>query len=237
MDILFNSGDIEGVVPSFYSMIIYLILSIILILISVVLFIPALRARLQPYEQGLNFILTLTATLIGVFIGISLSNYEEQKTENENVVKVLDFAASLIQNTLDYTQGIEGVILEAADSTAATLVEKNPIPFPDQYQTVLENDFILRNISKASMGRIFNAVVDAQKIHVVVNTADDAQRIRQYIEIYKLLLWQLKELTLLEVEHQKGNLELGQLNVQIDQVLDKYAKALEDKSSIDVLTD
>ena len=57
----------------------YIILTILLCFLGVFTFIPKFKSVIERYSVGINFFLTLVATLVGVLLAISITNYEAKQ--------------------------------------------------------------------------------------------------------------------------------------------------------------
>ena len=63
-----------------------------------------------PKTELRSFILTLVATLVGVFIAISLTNSGIQKKEKEDTIKLLNTSKLILVNTKSYSQELNKAV-------------------------------------------------------------------------------------------------------------------------------
>ena len=75
---------------------IYIVLTSIFVLVGLFTFVPRLQSTLQNYNVGVNYFLTLIATLVGVLLAIAITNYEESQKEKRDVIKLLNASIARI---------------------------------------------------------------------------------------------------------------------------------------------
>ena len=85
-------------------------------------------------NQWTSFLLTLIATLIGVFIAIWLSNYQDKKKERRDAIKLLHTAKLILEDTHNYTEALRVTISEIEKDSINVQIEgikaENSIPYP-----------------------------------------------------------------------------------------------------------
>ena len=84
----------------------YALITIGLIVVSAFVFLPRFRTVTERYSLGVNFFLTLIATLVGVLIAILISNYEQAKKETADVVKLLHASIASIETCHQYSEAL-----------------------------------------------------------------------------------------------------------------------------------
>ncbi|WP_051957455.1 hypothetical protein [Altibacter lentus] len=160
-----------------------------------------------PSDELRSFVLTLIATLIGVFIAISLTNSGLRKKEKEDTLKLLNTSKLIVINTRTYSVELSNRIraLEQdtinSDSTRISNVKKNnPIPFPHLLETVITNEILSKNISEYSHNEIYTELINLKKLADYKTAA-----------LYEQSLSDLIYLLDLEIQFQKGELEIEEI--------------------------
>tara|TARA_R100001480_G_C4718610_1_gene179638 strand:- start:479 stop:1069 length:591 start_codon:yes stop_codon:yes gene_type:complete len=181
-----------------------------------------------PIVELRSFILTLIATLIGVFIAISLTNSGIRKKEKEDTIKLLKTSKLILINTRTYSLELSNRIrnLEKdtidADSIRISKIKKhNPIPFPNLLETVITTEILSKNISEYSHNEIYTELINLKKL------AD-----YKTSEIYEQSLSELIFLLDLEIQFQKGKFEMSEMQ---DKMKLKRNEFLKDSAKNNVL--
>ena len=68
---------------------VYTIITVFLFILGIITFIPRFKRVINSNQLGINFFLTLIATLIGVLLAISITNYENKQKETTDVIKLI----------------------------------------------------------------------------------------------------------------------------------------------------
>ena|GEM_PF-2078391 len=178
---------------------------IILIILGVVslIFLLILRRKESKLEMT-RFISTLLATLIGVLLAVTLSNNANIKKEKEDSIKLLNSASRIVDMTYVYTVGLESYIadykndsISNTDSIILVIKEKNPLPYPDLIGTIISNELISKNMSDFSYIQINSVIINLKR-----------NREYESINTYKRSLKELELLLELEIDYQKGEIDL-----------------------------
>jgi len=151
-----------------------------------------------------RFISTLLATLIGVLLAVTLSNNANIKKEKEDSIKLLNSASRIVDMTYVYTVGLESYIadykndsISNTDSIILVIKEKNPLPYPDLIGTIISNELISKNMSDFSYIQINSVIINLKR-----------NREYESINTYKRSLKELELLLELEIDYQKGEIDL-----------------------------
>ncbi|WP_132703696.1 hypothetical protein [Winogradskyella wandonensis] len=182
-----------------------------------------------PKTELRSFILTLIATLVGVFIAISLTNSEMRKKEKEDTIKLLNTSRLILINTKSYSQGLKRTVKNLEkDSTSSiemiTQMKKdNPIPFPYLLETVITNEIVSKNISTYSHSQIYTGLLNLKKL------AD-----YQTAETYEQALSELIVLMDLEIQFQKGKLDVDEIENRLKTEREELKKKYKNKNVLEI---
>ncbi|WP_196886031.1 hypothetical protein [Aureivirga sp. CE67] len=185
---------------------------LILLFILSFLFLFVIQKKGKKSEV-ISFISTIIATLIGVWLAITLTNSENDKKEKEDTIKLLQSSINIIDETKDYTEGLNNYFLEIQKDTTLSKKEielkksKNPIPYPYFFETIVSNELFTKNVSEKTHKTVYNLLINMKKI-------SSYNRIEQY----KSLLIDLEEIIKLEVLYQKEEIDFEELEQKIDKI-------------------
>jgi hypothetical protein len=196
---------------------IYLILSLVLVLIAVLTLVPAFRKKIGRFPEAMNFTLTVIATLIGVLIAISISVYEENKKEQESVIKFLNAGIDVIRSNLAYTRGLAEIYNKAPDSLRQELIENNPIPYPDFLEELFRKDLVWQNISQRNLSELNIMMINLKK-------SDDYRN----LAIFTIQLELVIQLLEIEIQFQQNQLDETDLNQKIENLEKEFSRTLEE---------
>ena len=99
----------------------YTLITFALVFFTCLLFLPKFKRFIEQQSVAFNFLLTMVATLVGVLLAIAISNYEADKKEQEDVVRLIDASITSIESCAGYTQAL----LEHAEQRDRALVPCN----------------------------------------------------------------------------------------------------------------
>ncbi|WP_196895228.1 hypothetical protein [Aureivirga marina] len=189
---------------------------LILLFILSFLFLFVIQKKGKKSEV-ISFISTIIATLIGVWLAITLTNSESLKKEKEDTVKLLQSSIYIIKETSDYTSSLNEKLNQQRNTIKndsikvqerlKELRDKNPIPYPDLFEVNLSNDLITKNVSEESLSNIYNILFNLKK------TSD-----YKHVKIHQELLLNLETILLLEIQYQKEEIDLEELEQKIDKI-------------------
>ena len=184
----------------------YLILTLVLTILGAFTFLPTFKEAIARNSVGFNFFLTLIATLVGVLLAISITDYENQLKEKQDLIKLLNSAITAVDTCHDYSEEIIDYYARLAvdDASKPDFYENNPPPYPDYLDTFLMQDLVSKNLSGLSLKKLNENVINLKRSRVVSP------------QLYLYFLDQCIKLLELEVAYQAGTKSEKQLQVQHD---------------------
>ncbi len=163
-------------------------------------------------SEWVSFVLTLIATLIGVLIAISLTNYGIRNKEKNDTIKLLNTAKLILINTNQYAKGLNDAILELEEDTLRNNNQSmeehkssNPIPYPDLLETIISNELISKNISEFSHNYIYTGLNNLRKLTKY-----------ETVEYYQKSLEEMILLLDLEIENQQAKINPQEFKSKFD---------------------
>lgn len=189
----------------------YLTLTVVFIFIGLLTFIPRLNKAVQRYAVGVNFFLTLIATLVGVLLAISITNYDQAQKEKDDVVKLLNSAMTSVDSCLDYSEALVDYYkkLPTDDKTRHDFFIKNPLPYPQYLDTFLMQNIVSKNISGEALSDLNEYLINLKRSR----TGDTGF----YVKALKQTLALLDS----EIEFQQGNINERQLDIVLDGIKER----------------
>lgn len=184
----------------------YLILTLVLTLLGAFTFLPNFKGAIERNSTGINFFLTLIATLIGVLLAISITDYENKQKEQQDVIKLLNSAITSVDTCYDYSEELIEYFaqLPPDDGSKLNFYEKNPPPYPDYLDTFLMQTLVSKNLSGSTLNKLNENLINLKR-----SRSHNAQ-------LYLYLLAQTLKLLELEVAFQTGTINQEQLTTQSD---------------------
>lgn len=200
-------------------MILYTLLTILMVVLGMLTFVPRYQAVINRFSTGINFFLTLIATLFGVLLAMAFANIEEEQKEKEHVIKLMQATIAAIESSHDYSEDLYEFYLELPkkDETRAHFFDKNPLPFPDYLNTFMRQSLVNRTLSEDTLIDLNEYKFNLQK------TSNGNQP-----QIYLLLLTYTIEALQLEIAYQKGEKSLSELEQAIDNKDKRFNLALDE---------
>lgn len=182
--------------------------SLILIVLGAISLIFLIVIRVKGTKsETLSFLSTMIATLFGVLLAVTLSNAESLKKEKSDTIKLLKSARNIVSGTYTYTEVLGDLATKLKnDSTSSQAAIKsfetnNPLPYPEFIEPIISSELISKNITESSHAKIYTNLINLKKISLY-----------QSIDLYKEKLNYLFDLITFEIEYQKGNLSMTELN-------------------------
>ncbi len=186
-----------------------------------------------PKTDLRSFVLTLIATLAGVLIAITLTNSGIRKKEKEDTIKLLNTSRFILSNTKEYSLVLSNTIEELGKDTTANSIEEislikktNPIPFPYLLETVITNEIVSKNISEYSHSNIYTGLINLRKLSDY-NT----------VETYEQSLNELIAIVDLEIQFQKGLLDIDEIENRMKTKRENMRKQSSRKNILKISTD
>ncbi len=183
--------------------------------------------------EWVPFISTLIATLVGVLIAISLTNSGIRNKERDDTIKLLHTAKLILTNTNQYAQSLSNAVIELEKDTITKdnqsiedLKSSNPIPYPDLLEPIISNELISKNISEFSHNYIFSGLNNLRKL-TKYETAD----------YYQKSLEEMILLLDLEIENQKGEIDLQEFESKFEIGKKKIEKKYSNNNILEIKTE
>ncbi len=201
----------------------YLEFSISLIVITIFFtFWSKLEKFRKKYSEFFNFGLTLVATFVGVFFAIYLTNNSEEKKERNNVIKLLDATVLDLNNNINKTNTIYAIAKFGADSIFSSKkhIENNPIQLPRLFQSIVNNEVVLRHLSKQGIQYFHICADNIVSIQTSINesVAIEDSTLLSIVQIYVKQMEFAKKIIALEEGIMEGDIS--------DNYIDKHYKQL-----------
>lgn len=147
----------------------YIFLTIALLAISALLFTSKFKAFTQSYAVACNFILTLIATLIGVLLAIVISNYDADRKEIKDLIKVLYAAEAVIEESLEYSVSLNEAYKKNIElyGEQQTFFTRNPLVYPQYLDNMLTQNLVSKNITVEGLSEISEHLIILQRAQKV----------------------------------------------------------------------
>ncbi len=183
----------------------YLIFTIVLCFLGVFTFIPKFNSVIERHSVGINFFLTLIATLVGVLLAISITNYEEKQKEKQDVIKLLKSSISSVETCYEYSEELIEYFnkLPKEDELRVEFYVKNPPPYPDYLDTFLMQNIVSKNLSETTLSELNEYLINLKRSRTF------------NAPLYLKVLKQTLKLLEFEVAYQKGHINKAQLAIEL----------------------
>ncbi|CAH9053663.1 hypothetical protein PSECIP111854_01214 [Pseudoalteromonas sp. CIP111854] len=193
----------------------YFVLTLVLVAVGGFVFLPRFAKTAERNALGVNFILTLIATLVGVLVAINISEYSAGQAEKKDMIKLLNAAVETVDVSFDYSQALHEHFESLDEQTDITkLYHNNMPPLPSYLDDILVLPIVSKNISTSSLSNVVNLSILARHL---VNTAEE---LPYYVNVLKTL----KKVLELEVSYQLGQLNEQQLELQSTDLMLNFSK-------------
>ena len=194
----------------------YIVLTVVLSFLGVFTFVPKFKSVIERHSVGINFFLTLIATLVGVLLAIYINNYETAQKEKQEVIKLLTSTKASVETCYDYSEELIEYFdtLPKDDPTKADFYAKNPPPYPDYLDIFLTQNIVSKNLSEASLSELNEYIINLKRSRTF------------NASLYLTLLEQTLGLLDLEVSYQKGTLTEVQLDEKLTQLSSSVTTAM-----------
>ena len=188
----------------------YLLLVLFLSLVGILAFLPQFQPWIKKYNTGTNFFLTLSATLVGVLLAIAISDYEAANKEQQDLIKLLKAAESVVDSSYDYSEELVKAYQASASPRSAENQDafwlKNPPPYPDYLDNLLNQNIASKNLSLEALEELNEYLFNLKKVR------------QSDMVIYLHFLQQIQQVLKLEQSYQAGQLALAELEMKIAQL-------------------
>ncbi|KZN45464.1 hypothetical protein [Pseudoalteromonas luteoviolacea] len=188
---------------------IYLVTTVVLIFCSSILFIPKLKHFTHRNELASNFVLTLVATLIGVLLAITISNYDANEKEREDLIKLLYAAEAVVKESQDYSiLLLEHYQERLSDSVSkeakAAFFEKNPLVYPEYLDALMSQHIFIKNLSQESLTELSERLIVMKRAKSIMPEL--------FVKSTSYVLYILEQ----ERRYQQGEITLLELETLLD---------------------
>jgi uncharacterized protein YlaN (UPF0358 family) len=186
----------------------YIILTILLCFLGVFTFIPKFKSAIERYSVGINFFLTLIATLVGVLLAISITNYEAEQKEKQDVIKLLKSSISSVETCYEYSKELIEYFnkLPKKSELKAEFYLKNPPPYPEYLDIFLMQNIVSKNLSEAALSDLNEYLINLKRSRI------------PNAPLYLKVLESTLKLLELEVAYQKGLINEAQLDLKLSAI-------------------
>jgi uncharacterized protein YlaN (UPF0358 family) len=186
----------------------YIILTILLCFLGVFTFIPKFKSAIERYSVGINFFLTLIATLVGVLLAISITNYEAEQKEKQDVIKLLKSSISSVETCYEYSKELIEYFnkLPKKGELKAEFYLKNPPPYPEYLDIFLMQNIVSKNLSEAALSDLNEYLINLKRSRI------------PNAPLYLKVLESTLKLLELEVAYQKGLINEAQLDLKLSAI-------------------
>lgn len=188
----------------------YTLITLALVVLGLLVFLPKFKHLTDRYGLAVNFFLTLIATLVGVLLAISIANYEEERKEKQDLVKLLLASVSSVDECLEYTQEL----IKYHDNSkltgeaSAAFYSKNLPPFPEYLDVFLAQNLVSKNLSGDTLSDLNELLINLKRSR----TSDSS--------LYVRFLAQTLELLNAEIAFQKQEIDQPQLEQRLEKIKD-----------------
>jgi hypothetical protein len=183
----------------------YITLTVVLSLLGAFTFVPQFKSIIERHSIGVNFFLTLIATLVGVLLAISITNYEAEQKEKQDVIKLLKSTITSVEACYEYSEELIEYFdeLPKNDESKPEFYVKNPPPYPEYLDTFLMQNIVSKNLSGATLNDLNEYLINLKRSRTI------------NAPLYLTVLGQTLKLLELEVDYQKGIIDEKQLDTQL----------------------
>lgn len=183
----------------------YIVLTVVLSLLGVFTFVPQFKSVIERHSIGVNFFLTLIATLVGVLLAISITNYETEQKEKLDVIKLLRSTITSVDACYEYSEELIEYFnkLPKNDEAKVAFFSKNPPPYPDYLDTFLMQNIVSKNLSGAALNDLNEYLINLKRSRTF------------NAPLYLKVLGQTISLLELEIAYQEGTINEEQLDRQL----------------------
>jgi hypothetical protein len=183
----------------------YIILTVVLSFIGAFTFVPQFKSFFENHIIGVNFFLTLTATLVGVLLAISITNYESEQKEKQDVIKLLQSAIASVAVCSEYSVELIEYYdeLPKEHESKSDFYLKNPPPYPDYLDTFLMQNIVSKNLSGETLNDLTEYLINLKRSRNL------------NAPLYLRVLGLTQKLLELEIAYQNGGINKMQLDIKL----------------------
>ena len=205
------------------------IISVAIILFATILcFSPKFDAFRKKFSKGIDFYLTLFATIIGVFLAIYFSNVIEERKNKTYVINMLKISKKSIDNTVEQNNSTIYVQYKNFELDSINVMI-NPLYLPEQIENKILNDnLIAQHISTSTYEELVSDLQFAKKMKYFFEsrTYKESTRIAEHFnEQLKLMAGKIA----LEIDFQENRLNINDKKkrfVALKKLMDKNVEKI-----------
>ncbi len=206
-----------------------IIISVAIILFATILcFSPKFDAFRKKFSKGIDFYLTLFATIIGVFLAIYFSNVIEERKNKTYVINMLKISKKSIDNTVEQNNSTIYVQYKNFELDSINVMI-NPLYLPEQIENKILNDnLIAQHISTSTYEELVSDLQFAKKMKYFFEsrTYKESTRIAEHFnEQLKLMAGKIA----LEIDFQENRLNINDKKkrfVALKKLMDKNVEKI-----------
>ena len=195
----------------------YALLTVLLILLGMLTFVPKFQTHINRFSTGINFFLTLIATLVGVLLAMEFANIEERNKKKEHVIKLIHATISDIESSNDYSEELYEyyIGLPKKSQIQSEFFAKNPMPFPEYLKTFMAQNIVNLTLSEKTLIKLNEHKFNLNKLHT------------HSPKMYLMYLSYMPKILAIEIEYQKGEISLLELEQIVDTEEANFLQSLE----------
>lgn len=192
---------------------IYTIITVVLVVLSSILFLPKFKYLIEKQATAVNFMLSMVATLAGVLLAISISNYEAEVKEREDLVKLIDASIASINTAQGYSEALlEHSLTLNGEAEQSNFFNRNPLPYPQYLDVFITQSVVSKNLSRNAFIDLNGAVINLKRTLV------------SKPEVYVQLLERTRLLLNIERQYLLGEIGAADHENKLDEIEDRPFK-------------
>lgn len=198
----------------------YVLATVFISFLGVFLFLPKAKPWLKNNEVGVNFITTMIATLVGVLLAIAITNFEEDKKERRDVIKLIGAAEAAIDETQDYGQALIEQATKSIgqnktdyESELDAFYQRNSLPYPEYLDRFVALELVSKQLSQPTLEMLHSYLINLRRA------------VPRYPRLAILIQQQLTQILSLEkamLQGQISRIELEKSHASLLETLDQH---------------
>lgn len=212
----------------------YIFISVIIVIVLLIIsYLPKLNKFRANHADFYNFILTIAATFIGVAIAIDLANIDSERKDKKNALKIIELANLNISQSLNEIIQKEVFIKakiidnnnEKLDSISIEnyFINNNGLPAPSLFFHALENDLVLKHISRNGLSELYIAKQNLEKQNdALLKSKTSVKNKLLILTVYKKQIGFIYKGLLTEIKYIEGSININ----EVDDLYQQYGMEL-----------
>ncbi|MFC2034110.1 hypothetical protein ACFLTT_01715 [Chloroflexota bacterium] len=192
-----------------------------IIILGVILSLAYIPNRMQPrrFDSLFKFLLTLLATLTGVFLAFQISNFQEVQQEKNFLLALLEQSATGLEVEIEIAQKNYNTHIESGSNINDFEQFMNTHPVRGNISLdIMLNSTLLPQFASSNYGEIGVIMLELQNYRDSINSNDVDPNIRlELLKSYMNDIYNLREILLTEISYIQGD-------ISNEEVLDEYNK-------------